>query len=57
MSRRLVVTVPDQGGNPYDLFDAVAAAHGGRWVKVRSYTTPEGARVHDITLRLVGGVA
>ena len=53
---RLVVTVPDQGGNPYDLFDAVARAHGGSWVKVRSYTAPDGRRVHDITLR-VGGAA
>lgn len=54
---RLVVTVPDQGGNPYELFDAVAAAHGARWVKVRTSTAPDGRRVHYITLRLVGGVA
>lgn len=54
---RLVVTVPDQGGNPYELFDVVAAAHGARWVKVRSYTTSDGRRIHDVTLRLVGGVA
>jgi hypothetical protein len=53
---RVVVTVPDMGGNPYDLFDAVASAHGGRWIKVRSYTAPDGRRVHDITLR-VGGAA
>ena len=49
---RVVVTVPDMGGNPYDLFDAVARAHGGSWVKVRSYTAPDGRRVHDITLRV-----
>ena len=55
MSRR-VVTVeyrPDSGF--YTFLDEVVAAHGARgWLKVRSYTTPDGRRLHDITLTFGG---
>jgi hypothetical protein len=54
-SRRITVEDRPCAGGFYAFLDEVVAAHGARgWLKVRSYTTPDGRRLHDITLTFGG---
>ena len=57
MSRRVVTVEYRPDGSFYAFLDEVVAAHGARgWSKVRSYTTPDGRRLHDITLTFGGSL-